>query len=223
MLIALFTGLIAGLIHVWSGPDHLSAIAPIAVRSQRNSWFAGLKWGIGHSCGVFIVGGLSLVLRELIPVELISGWGERLVGVMLIGIGIWGFRKVFTMKIHAHTHKHDNDVHTHFHLHKQKGKHENPAAHVHIHAALGIGILHGFAGSSHFLGILPALAFPTIIQSVFYVTAFGAGTIISMIIFASSIGILSNRFASKNNTAYKWLMSVSASAALCVGVFWLIF
>jgi sulfite exporter TauE/SafE len=222
-MLAFITGLLAGALHVWSGPDHLTAIAPLAVSSQKKSWTTGFRWGIGHSLGVAIVGGLTLILREIIPVEAISGWSERLVGVMLILIGIWGFRKAFKTRIHTHTHKHDGDEHKHIHIHSKPKLHEKPEAHIHMHAALGIGILHGFAGSSHFVGILPALAFSTTIQSVIYIVAFGIGTIISMVLFASGIGFLSDKFAFNSEKAYKWLLSICSSAAFLVGVFWLIY
>src|SRR5215470_3679414 len=112
MIVAL-TGMVAGILHVWSGPDHLAAIAPLAVRRPRRSWVAGARWGIGHSAGVALIGLLSLWFRESIPKELVSSWGERVVGVMLIGIGYWGLRKAF--RIHAHEHEHDGDRHVHLH------------------------------------------------------------------------------------------------------------
>ena len=219
-MIAIITGLIAGILHVWSGPDHLSALAPLSTRLRKRSWIAGLRWGIGHSTGVAIIGGLALVFREMIPVELLSSWGERLVGVMLIGIGIWGFRKVFVIHLHTHTHEHDGRPHIHLHFHTRTHDHEQPAAHLHMHAALGIGILHGLAGSSHFLGVLPALAFPTAAQSVAYIVAFAAGTIISMAFFTMVVGYMGTRLT--GNRAYNWLMAGFSFIALAVGLFWLV-
>src|SRR5438045_8548520 len=99
-MIAIFTGLLAGILHVWSGPDHLGAIAPLAVRRPGKSWMPGVRWGIGHSAGVAVIGLLFLWLRGLVRVDLvsswgsrISSWGERLVGIMLIAIGAWALRK----------------------------------------------------------------------------------------------------------------------------------
>src|SRR3982751_1551261 len=83
----------AGLVHVFSGPDHLAAIAPLAMKRQRGAWRTGLRWGIGHASGVAFVGILALILRGILPVDLISGWSDRLVGVLLIGIGLWTLRK----------------------------------------------------------------------------------------------------------------------------------
>src|SRR5436853_4894262 len=183
IMIVAITGMVAGIIHVWSGPDHLAAIAPLAVRHPRRSWMAGARWGLGHSAGVAVVGLLSLWLRDLLPVNLLSTWGERMVGVMLFGIGLWGLRKALT--IHAHEHEHEGDRHLHLHAHGRRVAHEQTEAHQrHTHAAFGIGLLHGLAGSSHFLGVLPILAFPTRQQALGYLLTFALGTITSMAIFS---------------------------------------
>ncbi len=222
MMIALLTGLIAGILHVWSGPDHLAAIAPLAVRRPERAWIPGIRWGFGHSAGVAVVGLLSLWLRDLLPVNFLSSWGERLVGVMLLGIGLWGLRKAFKNQLHAHEHEHDGDRHVHVHVHAHKIEHEQRQAHQHTHAAFGIGILHGLAGSSHFLGVLPILAFPTTTQAIAYLAAFGAGTILSMGIFAWFMGLLASRCVNGSAGAYRGLMSCCSLAAMAVGCFWLL-
>src|SRR5438046_337028 len=135
-MIAPVTGLIAGMIHVWSGPDHLAAIAPLAARPQRRGWAPGVRWGAGHSLGVGLVGLLSLWLRDFLPLDLLSTWGERMVGVMLVAIGLWALRKAFG--VHAHEHEHDGGPHVHLHAHPQKLPHFKPEAHQHhTHAAVG--------------------------------------------------------------------------------------
>jgi sulfite exporter TauE/SafE len=219
-MIAAITGLIAGIIHVWSGPDHLAAIAPLAVRKPIRSWIPGARWGLGHSAGVGIIGLLSLWLRNVIPRDLISQWGERLVGVLLIGIGYWALRKA--LRIHAHEHDHDGDRHIHLHAHANSSAHERRAAHSHTHAALGIGILHGLAGSSHFVGVLGALAFPTNAQAVAYLMAFGVGTIFSMATFSWLLGSITSRWATGSAKIYRGLMGACAASAMAIGCFWLV-
>jgi hypothetical protein len=221
MFVALIGGWVAGMLHVWSGPDHLAAIAPLAVRGRKRAWVSGTRWGLGHSAGVAVVGLLSLWLRDLLPVDLLSSWGERLVGVMLFGIGLWGLRKAFSTAVHAHEHEHDGQRHVHVHVHTHKVPHQRTEAHYHAHAAFGIGILHGLAGSSHFLGILPVLAFPTTAQAVTYLLAFGAGTVASMAAFSSVVGVLASRYSIGSGVAYRRLMSVCSVAAIGVGCFWL--
>jgi cytochrome c biogenesis protein CcdA len=219
MAIVILTGFLAGLFHVLSGPDHLAAIAPLAAKSPTRAWGSGIRWGMGHASGVLFVGILSLCLRGLLPVDLISNWSERLVGVMLIGIAIWGFRAA--MRIHVHEHAHGAEKHEHIHLHAP-GKAHTPAAHnVHTHAAFGIGTLHGLAGSSHFLAILPSLALPTRTQAIIYLVAYGVGTVLAMGLFAFSMGHVANRMTDKVS-AYRKLMWGCSTAALAVGAFWLV-
>jgi sulfite exporter TauE/SafE len=224
-MISILAGFLAGLIHVFSGPDHLAAITPLAVRSHRRACVAGFRWGLGHAAGVLFVGMLSLLLRGLLPVDLISSWSERLVGLLLIGIGIWSWHKALHTRIHAHEHSHGGASHLHFHVHAagnvRDGNHERKP-HVHGHAAFAIGTLHGLAGSSHFLGILPALAFASNRQAAGYLIAFGVGTVAAMLLFSSIIGLLATRFAVGGTRAYRGLMYVCSVAAVAVGVAWLV-
>ena len=220
-MISVITGLIAGAVHVVTGPDHLTAVAPLAVRRPRRAWLPGVRWGLGHSAGVGLVGLLSLWLRSLIPVDLLSSWGERFVGVMLFGIGLWALRRALKHNVHAHEHEHGGDRHVHFHVHHRHEDHHGERAHLHAHVAFGIGTLHGLAGSSHFLGVLPALAFPTQSEAVAYLIAFGLGTIGAMAGFSWGMGWLAARFANRGPKIYRSLMGTCAVAAMGVGCFWL--
>lgn len=221
-MIAAFTGLVAGLIHVLTGPDHLAAIAPLAVRRPRRAWMPGVRWGFGHSAGVGVVGLLSLWLRDLIPVDLLSSWGERLVGVMLFGIGLWALRKALKHSVHTHEHEHDGQRHVHFHVHDQHKSHSEAGSHLHMHAAFGIGILHGLAGSSHFLGVLPILAFPTKAEAIAYLIAFGVGTVAAMAAFSWGMGFVATKCSVRGVNVYRGLMSFCAVVAMGVGCFWLV-
>ena len=220
-MISVFTGLMAGTFHVLSGPDHLAAVAPLATRGHRHAWVTGLRWGLGHSTGVILVGLLSLLLRDLLPIDLISGWSERLVGVLLIGIGLWGLRKTFSRQLHAHEHVHGDERHLHLHLHAPREKH-NVLVHQHTHAAFGIGTLHGLAGSSHFLGVLPALAFHDTLEAVSYLVFYGLGTIIAMTSFSSIIGLVAARLSIGGVKAYRGMMLACSIAAVATGGYWLL-
>jgi hypothetical protein len=44
----------------------------------------------------------------------------------------------------------------------------------HAHASFCLGVLHGVAGSSHFFGVLPALALPTRAAALTYIAALAA-------------------------------------------------
>jgi hypothetical protein len=226
-VIAIFSGLIAGLIHVFSGPDHLAAVAPLSVRQKEHTWMTGFHWGIGHAGGVLIIGLLSLLFRELLPIDLFSSWAERLVGVMLIGIGIWGFRRALENQVHSHEHMHDDRRHVHMHVHRRETAHPQSGRshwhhHGHGHAAMGVGLLHGLAGSSHLWGVLPALAFPSKSLAASYLVSYGTGTILAMISFSSVIGLVASRLSSTGLTAYRTLMAFSSGSAVLVGGYWLL-
>jgi ABC-type nickel/cobalt efflux system permease component RcnA len=225
-MLELLAGFAAGAVHVWSGPDHLGAIAPLALRGRRRSWLLGVRWGIGHSAGVALVALIALAARGLVSTDVVSAWGERIVGLTLVAIGLWGLRTALSTRVHEHRHAHDGHEHVHLHAHAhphgaQPSIFAARAPHVHTHAAMGIGVLHGLAGSSHFLGVLPALAFPTLPQAIAYVAGFGGGTIVAMACFGALVDWLGRRFAWGGERAYRALMAAFASAALGLGGFWL--
>jgi hypothetical protein len=220
-MITAFAGFAAGSLHVLSGPDHLAAISPLAVETKEASWRIGFRWGLGHTAGVLIVGLLALVMREFMPVDLISSVSERAVGVVLIAIGLWGFHKASSKNIHTHAHTHGGSEHIHIHVHGAPAQHDLPGAHQHSHAALAVGIVHGLAGSSHLLGILPALLLPTRFDAVTYLIFFGVGTISAMALFSSFLGFFVERFSAKGIQIYKPMLMATSAAAVGIGGLWL--
>ena len=222
-MFALCSGFLAGLLHVLSGPDHLAAIAPLAVRGHGRAWRAGVRWGLGHSAGVALVALLALALREVLPLERFSAVSERLVGVLLVGLGGWSVRQALRVQVHAHAHAHDGAEHEHVHFHSPDHAHgPGTAPHVHTHAAFGIGTLHGCAGGAHFLGVLPALAFATRVESAAYLAAFAAGTVAAMAAFAAVLGTVAARLGTDRVRAYRGLMGACAATAFGVGGWWLV-
>lgn len=224
-------GLVAGAIHVLSGPDHLAAVAPLAADSRRSRWKTGFTWGVGHTSGVLVVGALALVLREVLPIEAISSWSERLVGVALIGVGLWGLRQASRLRVHQHAHSHDGSSHVHVHVHvaHEGGAHAAPGRpaishvpppHDHSHASFAFGILHGLAGSSHVIGILPALALPTRALSAAYLVSYGVGNIASMTVFSSAVGAVARRARDGGVPVYRGLLYACSVMALLVGGVW---
>ena len=214
------------MLHVLSGPDHLAAVAPLSVDRRERAWATGFRWGMGHSAGVLLVGLLSLLLRELLPLEALSSWAERAVGVMLMAIGVWGLRKALTQHVHVHEHTHGGQRHAHIHVHDHSTAHSHVVApgnsHSHTHAAFAVGTLHGLAGSSHFLGVLPALAFPGTAQAVSYLLAYGAGSILAMAAFSSVVGWATRGLAFTGAKAYRAMMIACSVVALAVGGYWLV-
>jgi ABC-type nickel/cobalt efflux system permease component RcnA len=229
-MFALVAGLAAGFFHVLAGPDHLAAVAPLAVGRERTAWRSGFTWGVGHTAGVVLVGGLLLVFRELLPVETLSAWSERLVGAALVAVGAWGFWQARRLQIHRHAagaphahiaaHGHDHRLPSHEH----QQQHASPALHGHAAsgASFGMGTLHGLAGSSHLFGVLPTLAFASRGDAGLYLAGFGAGAIAAMTVFAALIGAIALASGHAVGTVRRTLLYTSSAAAVVVGGAWLI-
>ncbi|WP_331373374.1 High-affinity nickel transporter [Sinorhizobium chiapasense] len=201
----LASGLFAGYFHVVSGPDHLAAIAPYAVDAKARAWRTGIRWGIGHSAGVICVGLLALLLRDTLSLDLISAWCERCVGVVLCVIGLWGLHVALT----------DRPIH---HLYGRGG---HSHGHEHKHSAFAVGTLHGLAGSSHLLGIVPALALPSDGAAAAYLLLFCLGSIAAMGTFSSFVGWLAGRPAASSVKTQNALMALFSVMAIMVGGIWI--
>ena len=83
-----------------------------------------------------------------------------------------------------------------------------------------MGVLHGVAGSSHFFGVLPALALPTPNAAIIYIGAFGVGTVAAMTVFAAAVGSIATR-GIHGPRAYRAMMTAAAVVAIVVGGVWL--
>ena len=214
MILTVLSGLVAGVFHVLSGPDHLAAVAPLAAADRARSLRAGWTWGLGHASGVMVVAVLAVLLRDALPpVANISAWGERLVGGALIALGLWSLSRAARLRREPHMHGGTQ----HEHVHVQRGPRWMRRL-GHGHASFAVGVLHGVAGSSHFFGVLPALALPTAAASFSYIAAFGLGTVAAMTVFAGAIGGLGARgFALSHHR----LMTATGVAAIAVGCVWI--
>jgi hypothetical protein len=195
MLVAFLIGIWAGILHVVAGPDHVAAIAPLAGGGARPPWRIGVRWGLGHSGAVALVACAGLYLRDLLPIEPLSAWSERLVGVVLIGVGAWGFYRSFGRGL------------GHAHASREPG------------AAFAIGTVHGLAGSSHLLGVLPALAQPTTADALANLGGFAAGTVGAMAALAAAIGGYGETLAPAWRRRFSGVLS---AAAVATGAVWLV-
>jgi hypothetical protein len=200
---AALAGVLFGLTHALSGPDHLSAVAPLVVGERRSGWGTGLLWGVGHSVGVWMVGLLALALRGFLPLARMSSWSERMVGAVLIAVGLWGLRKAFAPRLEEEAHAHSHP--------------RRPGS-----AALWIGSLHGLAGSSHILGLFPALALPSRAASLAYLGGFGLGAIVAMVAFSSALGLAAVRLTARGGRSYQALLGGASAASIVLGGFWLV-
>lgn len=199
MVLTFLLGIVASATHVMTGPDHLAAVTPLAIENKKKSWLIGMSWGIGHTTGLLLIGGLFYFFREIFPVKIISEYSEIVVGIILLIIGMWAFYKLLNKNIHKH----------------REAKN--------VKAAVFVGILHGFAGIYHILIVLPALALPSQTEAVFYLVGFAVGTLGVMAIYAWSLGSVSERASVLNKQKFLTGFRIfGGSAAIIVGIVWIV-
>ena len=214
MLISLLTGFAAGAVHVVAGADHLVAMAPFSLKRPVHALKDGLAWGLGHSTGVVVLALIALFVKDLAHVEAMSAWAEFLVGVSLLIVGSLAVRTAFGLQLHSHPHRHEGETaHRHLHLHlRGQANHRR-----HAHAATGLGLLHGFAGASHLLAVIPALALPPH-GAIGYLVAYLIGSVTAMLMVVLSLSLLS---LSSGARLLPLMVGVTGGLSILTGAIWL--
>ena len=233
-MISFLTGFIASIQHVVTGPDHMAAVTPLAIDTRKKSWLVGLGWGLGHTVGMLIIGGLFILFKEILPIDSIAKYSDQIIGILLIVIGSWSVLRTYLryrlgnkVTTHAHHHYHNNVEHSHIHIHEGNATHEHKHQQKKLvknksFAAFSIGIVHGCSGFNHLLALLPTLALPTMKQSIWYVIAFALGTVTVMITFAFIMGLIAHRSEIRNQDKFLKIFTYTGGlAAIIIGIIWL--
>lgn len=100
-----------GVIHTLTGPDHLSALATLSgtnISSQTflTSFILGIKWGLGHSLGLLVVGGILIAAEggsnEWIGMDTeMKEIIDTFVGVFMLALGCYSLHKACRNKQEA--------------------------------------------------------------------------------------------------------------------------
>ena len=213
MQIVILTGILAGFVHVISGADHLIAMAPSAINNPKIALKNSFSWGLGHSFGLVLLAVLAIFIKDITPLKNFSNIAEFLVGISLLLVGVFAIKNSFKLSLHSHSHNHENGVaHYHYHFHSKVQKNNN----THSHALTGLGLLHGIAGGSHFIAVLPALALPFISAGV-YLISYLIGSLISMNLFTF---LLSLTILNAGHKFIKRLIAFAGGLSFSMGLFW---
>ena len=223
--IALGTAAMLGFLHALE-VDHMVAVTTFVSRRPTPAAAVrfGFKWGIGHSVAVLAAGGLLLATGLRWPARY-DALGEALVGLMLIGLGSWAL--VSARKLHLHSQE-EHGGHAHLHVHGGAAPHAHahgaaaPAREPHEHGGITlVGLLHGLAGSSGVVALVPVTMMDRVDLGVGYLTCFGAGVTLAMVLFALIAARLMNR-ATKGSLVWgRRVVRLVGLSGLAVGVWWL--
>jgi high-affinity nickel permease len=185
LVFALAVALVLGLRHA-TDPDHLVAVTSLVAADEgdvRGATGLGVWWGLGHAGMLFAVGLPLIALGGEMP-----GWLERgaetAIGLVIVVLGA----RLIVRWLHP------------AHVQRLRSRRQ----------ALGIGMLHGLAGSGAVVVLLIA-AVPSQVQAVATLAVFAPATMVSMTAFTG---------------AFAWVLGHTAHRAAlmpALGVFGLMF
>lgn len=165
--------------------DHLAAMSTMLARKgNRRALIArGAFWGLGHTLALFTFSAVVIILGLSISGGVQAGL-EFIVGVMIVGLGLQTLWRLCRDRIHIHVHEHDGQRHMHAHSHKGETLPHHALPHDHDHRrtnakALGIGLIHGAAGSGALL-VLTVSTTQSVSQALAYFAVFGLGSMAGM-------------------------------------------
>ena len=224
----------AGLLHALDA-DHIMAVTAIASKKlgMRAIVLLCLKWSLGHSAVLFIIGGAIFIFGLNIPHE-ISGYAEKGVALVLIVIGGWILRDLYKSHAHVHFHHHEGLTnHAHWHIDELNEKkvtqnssktqacsRDNNVEHKHDHKAVMVGVLHGFAGLAPLLVIIPMTNQPVWL-GLLYLFIFSLGVFVSMLIFGGALGKLLERLQGYGVVSINLVRGLIGLASIGLGMTWL--
>ncbi|POF34523.1 hypothetical protein [Roseibium marinum] len=207
-------GFAIGMAHALEA-DHLAAVATMFDRGRGllPLMKRGAVWGLGHTLSLFLICGTVLALGLTISGRVEASL-ELAVGVMIVILGLRVFWKLLRARIHIHVHTHGGLRHTHAHSHALDREAHGQSAHQHGHApmrsylpVLGIGLLHGAAGSAGLL-VLTVATTESFAEAVSYFALFGVGSLAGMAAL-SALASVPLRFVDRGAS---WMKTATAAS-----------
>jgi ABC-type nickel/cobalt efflux system permease component RcnA len=180
---ALIVAFVLGLRHA-SDPDHLVAVTSLVAADggdTRGAARLGAWWGIGHAAALLALGLPLIFLKGSLPGWLETG-AERAVGAVILVLAARVIYKWVRGDFRAGAHRHDRRPHRHL---RRGATHEHRHRHVRSpRQALGIGLLHGLAGTGAVVVLLIA-ALPGQLEAAAALAVFAPMSIVSMALCTS--------------------------------------
>jgi cytochrome c biogenesis protein CcdA len=197
---AALLGFMVGLRHA-TDADHVVAVSAIVARERtlRGAAFIGAAWGLGHTITLLLLGGAIIVFGLAVPRPVALGL-ELLVGVMLIGLGVWNFIS-------------------------RRHLRNAPSAHIHPERSprralrpLAVGSMHGLAGSAA-AALLVVATVQKATWGMVYLLIFGIGTMLGMTVLTTVLALPLGGMLRRFSRAETWVRVGSGVLSVVIGVF----
>jgi high-affinity nickel permease len=228
------TALALGFLH-GLGADHLMAIASLAIkprngRSGPTPFDVAVRFALGHAVLLFAGSALVLLVGWQIP-EVVEQTGERVGGLLLIGMGLFTLWVVASDRLYGHSHGHTHEPHEHDHTHADHvhwhlhfGRRDrHPSTGDHAHGAGVLGAVFAVSGLRALTLLAPTLhgsAASSFLMLIYLVAIFALGILLSMSLF----GIVLTRLLGSPfivRTVGRSAAAVTALASIGLGIYWM--
>lgn len=195
LLVALAIALALGLRHA-SDPDHLVAVTSLVAvdgGGVRRAARLGAWWGAGHAAALLVIGIPLILFKSALPAWLEQG-AEKAVGVVVLLLALRVMVKWIRGDFRSGRHGHDRAPARTPHRHVHEGA---PTGHAHrrvrtAQQAMGIGLLHGLAGTGA-VALLLIAAMPGRLEAVGALAVFAPMSALSMTLCTSVFAWLLTR------------------------------
>mmetsp|Transcript_42821 Transcript_42821/g.118338 ORF Transcript_42821/g.118338 Transcript_42821/m.118338 type:complete len:305 (+) Transcript_42821:66-980(+) len=227
---ALWTGLLAGVLHAVLGPDHLSTIVTLSAGQGTKAFWLGARWAAGHVVGLSSVAVLLAALDASggAAAQAYEHYADYIVGVLLMSFGLY-----FLLRADEYF---DADwrpthagcaCHTHFNT--------QPAAGAECKESLKkLDVAHRRAGSV-FMGFAQGLACPgglagmailrqfaqSVPRMVAFMATFFVAAALAMGGLATAYGVLTQRCLSSAALA-RGVHRASCALTIVIGAAWIV-
>ena len=222
-LLPLGTAFVLGVIHAID-VDHAVAVSTFVTGrpALRSAVSYGVRWGLGHSVTVLVVGSLAVAFGLRIDPRF-DQLAEGAVGMMLIALGFFAFRSLGNLHLHGPPAHGD---HAHLHAHRR-----GPVAHEHGHPSptnpvhhprrpMLVGILHGLAGTSGALAIVPVTLMSSWQTGLGYLATFCVGVVVGMVLFALGLAEALRRTSARSLIWGRRIGVLIALGSMATGLYW---
>lgn len=226
-VLALGTALVLGFVHALE-LDHMVAVTVYVTRrpSLLTATGFGVRWGLGHSAAVLLLGAVVLAMGLRISPGIEKAL-EGLVGAALVGVGVWSLRTARNLHLHAPA---EHGDHAHLHLHPgagpghdhAHGRRQSHPAHHHPRGIGAVGLVHGLAGTSAAIALVQVSLAPGFWAGLLYLAAFGVGVTSGMATFAALAALAMRKAAGRSITVGRRVSRVAGWLSAGVGIVWLI-
>jgi high-affinity nickel permease len=194
LLVALGIAFVLGLRHA-SDPDHLVAVTSLVAADDGDTRTAarlGAWWGAGHAVILLLIGLPLIFLKSGLPSWIENG-AEKAVGIVILALAARVMFKWVRGDYGASAHHHDDGSHgMRRHLRRGRGSVHRHVAVRSPQQALGIGMLHGLAGTGAVVLLLIA-ALPTQLEAALALAVFAPMSVLSMALFTTAFAWILTR------------------------------